>query len=234
MKMIFKVVLILGTIFSATGSWAAPKALVYNGKGACKEDCAKAALDSARASGFDPVYVGDQDVDPSIFNQAAVWIHPGGYAGVAMNSMASALKENLKKFIKNGGGYVGFCAGAFVATSRVGTSKVRGLGIIPGQTKLYGKGIRMIKTNWQGSERHLYWEGGPFFRNMPDTVEHMAAYPNGLSGSVRTTFGKGRIWVTGLHPESPQWWKDESGYPDIDGDDTDLVSRMLHWVTEAH
>ena len=219
---------------SALSAFAGPKALVYNGAGACKDDCAKAAFDSAVQAGFDAVYVGDQETDPTIFNGASVWLQPGGYAGVAMNNMAPELKKNLKNFIYNGGGYVGFCAGAFVATSRVGTTRVQGLGIISGSTKLYGKGIRMFKTLWQGSERYLYWEGGPYFRNMPDTVEQTGAYPNGANAAVRTTYGKGRVWVTGLHPESPQWWKDESGYADVDGDDRDLVTRMLHWVTEAH
>lgn len=215
-------------------AYAGPKALVYNGVGACKEDCAKAAFDTARNAGFDPVYVGDQDEDPNLFQDAKVWIQPGGYAGTAMNAMSPVLKKNIKNFIWNGGGYVGYCAGAFIATSTVGTTRIRGLGILPGNTKLYGKGIRIYKSNWQGSERYIYWEGGPYFRNIPSTVENLASYPSGASAAVRTTFGKGRVWVTGLHPESPQWWKDESGYQDIDGDDGDLVAKMLHWVTEAH
>jgi glutamine amidotransferase-like uncharacterized protein len=222
------------SMLTAVNAFAGMKALVYNGAGACKDDCAKAAFDSATQAGFDAFYVGDRDVDPKIFEGVSVWIQPGGYAGVAMNNMDPKLKKNIKDFVYNGGGYVGFCAGAFTATSRVGTTRVAGLGIIPGNTKLYGKGIRMFKTVWQGSERHLYWEGGPYFRNMPSTVEQTASYPNGANAAVRTTYGKGRVWVTGLHPESPQWWKDESGYPDVDGDDRDLVANMLHWVTEAH
>ena len=51
---------------------------------------------------------------------------------------------------------------------------------------------------------------------------------------MRTSYGKGRVWVTGLHPEAPQWWKDTSGYSDPDGDDSDIVVKMLQWVTEAH
>ena len=234
MKNSFAVLWLSLILFFPASSFAGMIALVYNGAGACKEDCAKASFDSAVQAGFDAKYVGDLDKDPKIFEGASVWIQPGGYAGVAMNNMSSELKANLKNFIFNGGGYVGFCAGAFVATSRVGTTSVRGLGIIPGNTKLYGKGIRIFKSLWQGSERYLYWEGGPYFRNMASNIEQTASYPNGANAAVRTTYGKGRIWVTGLHPESPQWWKDESGYQDVDGDDRDLVAKMLHWVTEAH
>lgn len=217
-------------LFFSVDALAGPKALVYNGAGACHEDCAKASYDNAKAAGFDPVYVGDQDTDPKIFDGAVVWMQPGGYASTAMQNMATALKNNIKNFVKNGGGYVGFCAGAFVATSYVGTTSNRGLGIIPGNTKLYGSGVKIFKTKWQGSDRYLYWEGGPYFRNMPATVESIGTYSNGATSAVRTTFGKGRVWVTGLHPEAPQWWKTESGYSDIDGDDSDLVATMLHWA----
>jgi glutamine amidotransferase-like uncharacterized protein len=234
MKNVINLFAMMMVMFLSSTALAGPKALVYNGVGACKDGCATASYDSAKEAGFDPVYVGDHDTDPKIFEGAVVWLQPGGYAGVAMQNMAPALKTNLKNFIKNGGGYVGFCAGAFVATSRVGTTNISGLGIIPGGTKLYGKGVRILKTNWQGSDRYIYWEGGPYFRNMPSTVEQTASYPTGANGAVRTTYGKGRIWVTGLHPESPKWWKDDSGYDDVDGDDRDLVANMLHWVTEAH
>lgn len=234
MKNAFKLFAVTFGLLMTSQALAGPKALVYNGVGACHEDCAKASYDSAKAAGFDPVYVGDQDTDPKIFDGATVWLQPGGYAGTAMQNMAPALKENIKNFVKNGGGYVGFCAGAFVTTAYVGTTRVKGLGIMPGNTKLYGKGVRILKTKWQGSDRYIYWEGGPYFRNMPASVEQTATYPNGANGAVRATYGKGRIWVTGLHPESPKWWKDDSGYEDIDGDDRDIVANMLHWVTEAH
>jgi glutamine amidotransferase-like uncharacterized protein len=234
MKNAFKLFAVTFGLLITSQAFAGPKALVYNGVGACHDDCAKASYDSAKAAGFDPVYVGDNDTDPRIFDGATVWLQPGGYASTAMQNMAPALKENIKNFVKNGGGYVGFCAGAFVTTNYVGTTNVKGLGIMPGSTKLYGKGVRILKTKWQGSQRYIYWEGGPYFRNMPSTVEQTASYPNGANGAVRSTFGKGRIWVTGLHPESPKWWKDESGYDDVDGDDRDIVANMLHWVTEAH
>jgi len=213
---------------------AAPKALVYNGAGACEENCAKAAYDIAAKAGFDPVYVGDDEADSKIFDSAAVWIQPGGHASLAMNVMSDTLKTNLKNFINNGGGYVGFCAGAFVATEKVGNTKVNGLGIIGGNTTLFGSGVDLKKFTWNGSERYLYWEGGPYFSNMPSTVEQIGAYPGGSSATVRTSYGKGRVYITGAHPEAPQQWKDYNRLNDPDGDDSDLVVQMLSWVTEAH
>lgn len=227
--------LIIACIFQFSSSaLAAPKALVYNGSGACAENCSKAVFDIAQKAGLDPVYVGDNDTDPAIFEGAALWIQPGGHASAAMNAMSGALKTNIKNFINGGGGYVGFCAGAFVATEIVGSTKVAGLGIIPGNTKLFGSGVDMKKFNWNGSERYLYWEGGPFFYNMPASIEQIASYPDGSSASVRTTYGKGRVFLSGPHPEAPQQWKDYNNLVDPDGDDSDLVVQMIHWVTEAH
>lgn len=225
--------LILMVQFSSN-ALAAPKALVYNGAGACEEGCASAAFDSAAAAGFDPVYIGDANTDPRIFDGAAVWIQPGGHATQAMLAMSPQLKANLKNFIYHGGGYVGFCAGAFTATAKVGTTRTNGLGILPGRTVLYGSGVDLKKFTWNGSKRYLYWEGGPYFTSMPASVERISTYPNGALGAVRAAYGRGRVFVAGMHPEAPQSWKDYAGVEDPDGDDLDLVAQMIHWVTEAH
>jgi len=221
----------LGMAFSAS---AAPKALIYKGAGSCTEDCSEAFWNIAKDAGFDPVYVGPGDPAPDTFTEAAVWIQPGGYAGQAMNAMSANLKNAIRDFVKNGGGYVGTCAGAFVATAKVGTTRTKGLGIFPGGTKLYGKGIDQKQITWNGSVRSIYWEGGPYLRNLPTTgdqaVETIATYSSGAVAAARTTYGKGRVFITGVHPEAPKWWKDSAHITDPDGDDFDLMAGMLHWA----
>lgn len=231
--------LILFLSFTSIAALAAPKALVYKGPGACDDGCWQASYDLAKYAGFDAVYVGPNALTSSstqadrdaIFKDAAVWIQPGGYAGVAMQNMTSQLKNALKEFIAAGGGYIGFCAGAFVATAKVGTTSIKGLGIFPGGTKLYGKGVDLKKIDWLGQSRFLYWEGGPYLRNLPGSVEVTATYPNGAPVSARTSYGKGRVYVSGVHPEAPQEWLDYTGETDTDGLDYDLGVAMLRWVT---
>ena len=223
---------VLACVFQFSSSaLAAPRALVYNGQGACAEGCAEAAFNMAVKAGFDASYVGDNETSSKIFDGAAVWIQPGGHASKAMSVMAPELKTNLKTFISNGGGYVGFCAGAFVATEYVGNTNMSGLGILPGKTRLFGSGADIKKYTWNGSERYLYWEGGPYFQNMPSEVEQIATYPNAAPAAVRTTFGKGRVYVAGMHPEAPQSWKDYAGLQDPDGDDSDLAVQMIQWAS---
>jgi glutamine amidotransferase PdxT len=214
-----------------TAAIAAPQALIYKGPGACTEDCAEAFVDIAKQAGFDPVFVGPGKPAANLFDGAGIWIQPGGYAGTAMNSMSSELKTKIKAFVQNGGGYVGFCAGAFVATQKVGTTSVNGLNIFPGGTKLYGKGIDLKTVTWNGSKRVLYWEGGPYLRNLPSTVEVIGKYSNGAVAAARTSYGKGRVFITGLHPEAPAWWAASESLADPDGLDHDLVVDMIHWAS---
>lgn len=212
--------------------WAAPKALIYKGPGACEDGCSEAFIKIAQDAGFDPSFVGPEEPKANLFEGVAVWIQPGGYAGVAMQNMHPKLKQMIRDFVHQGGGYIGYCAGAFTATSRVGTTRISGLGIFPGGTKLYGTGIDMKTITWKGSKRQIYWEGGPFLRRLPESVDVTAYYDNGAVAAGRTTYGKGRVWVTGLHPEAPASWAAAEELIDADGEDHDLVVDMLHWVTQ--
>jgi glutamine amidotransferase-like uncharacterized protein len=223
--------IVLMVIAFQTQASAAQKALIYKGEGSCSDSCSEAFWQIAIDAGFDPVYVGPGVPAADTFENAAVWIQPGGYASTAMRTMSSQLKTAIRNFIQNGGGYVGYCAGAFTATAKVGTTSNSGLGIFPGRTKLYGSGVDLKTVTWNGSERKIYWEGGPFLRNLPSSVEVIGRYSNGAIATARTTFGSGRVFITGLHPEAPRAWKDDAGHDDTDGDDFDLVIEMLKWVT---
>ncbi|MBS1960486.1 MAG: hypothetical protein JST80_13495 [Bdellovibrionales bacterium] len=233
LKMVSIVVLFVGlaqgSVVSAYAS-GTPKALIYKGEGSCKEDCSEVFVDIVKQAGFDPVFVGPEAPKAGAFDDAVVWIQPGGYAGTAMGAMSPVLKTQIKEFIKNGGGYLGFCAGAFVATSKVGTTSTSGLGIFPGGTKLYGKGIDLKTITWNDRQRVIYWEGGPYLRNLPSTVEKIATYPNGAIGAARTTYGNGRVFIAGMHPEAPTWWATSEDLIDTDGLDWDLVIEQLHWA----
>lgn len=229
----------LAGVFFSTVAFSAPRALVYKGEGVCKEGCAEASYKLAEFAGLDPVYVGPNDLTAAsteedkvaLFKDAVIWLQPGGYASTAMNTMSGTLKNAIKKFISDGGGYVGFCAGAFVATEKVGATNVSGLNIFPGGTKLYGSGVDLKLITWNKNSRYMYWEGGPYFRKLPKTVEVTAYYSNGAPVSARTLYGKGKVYITGVHLEAPQDWIDYTGESDTDGLDFDLGLEMIKWVT---
>lgn len=194
------------------------------------------AVEAAKIAGFEVTMVYPSTFDPAIFQDAAVWIHPGGKATTGAKAMGRTMMGHIRTFIGNGGGYVGFCAGAFLTTSRIGASWTKGLGIIPGRTVLYkAKGYPTVeKMDWGGKLREIYWEGGPYFsygvnegRNM--TVLGRYNRTNQVS-AVQTSYGKGRVSVTGAHPEAPKWWRDSSNLTDNDGLDYDLTTEMIVWA----
>ena len=210
-----------------------PRALIYKGPGACEEACPESLAEIAKKDGLEPVFVSPEETDPKIFDGVVLWMQPGGQSSTAARAMAPALKQNLKRFISNGGGYVGFCAGGFLATSIIGDTKNEGLGILPGHSQLVDmkEDAAIMDVQWDGKPRKLYWEGGPYFYfDAGDPVEIRATYVDGTVAAVRASYGFGRVYVTGLHPEAPQFWRDYYKLNDTDGLDNDLVEEMIEWA----
>ena len=214
-------------------SRAMPIALVYQGPGACPEHCSDAAAEMANLAGFETRFVGPNESNRHIFDDAAVWIQPGGVSVTAAQNMDPQLKKNLKAFVGNGGGYVGFCAGAFLATAKIGTSGVDGLGILPGGTELFPSHdeVLILPVTWNQKSRFVYWEGGPFFKvDASHPFEIIATFADGTPAAVRATYKDGRVFVSGPHPEAPQYWRDYFKLTDPDGLDSDLASDMIVWA----
>ena len=117
MKLFFFISLLIST------SAFAHDALVWGGPGACTDGCIDAAVYVTKLAGFDPMIVTPENFDPSLFETAKVWVQPGGKSGAASNAMGANNRAVIKKFIENGGGYVGFCAGAFFTISAFPTAK---------------------------------------------------------------------------------------------------------------
>jgi hypothetical protein len=229
--------LTLGSMVLAR-SVLASDALVYKGPGSCDEGCSDAAALMAQKAGLNPVFVGPTEADSGVFKNAVVWIQPGGASRVVGQNMTEQLKGWIRDFVMSGGGYVGFCAGGFYATPKIGELQDPGLGLIPGASQLYREvpdGAEVLKIQWNGQARSLYWEGGPFFK-VPatavsdGTAEIIASYPDGTTASVRASYGLGRAYVTGLHPEAPQFWRNYFQLADPDGLDYDLAVDMIQWA----
>ena len=221
---------------------AKTRALVYKGPGACDEGCWQAAYDMAVRSGLSPTYVGPTDLNSAsslteqaaLFQDAAIWIQPGGVSSEVMGAMSATMTDALRSFVNAGGAYVGFCAGAFSSTQYDGDSSILGFNIFPGLTTVYNDNNQadILKGTWEGKERYFYWEGGPYISSIPaGNAEAIAYYPTGQIAAARSTYGNGKVFIAGFHPEAPQQWRDYYGLNDPDGTDYDLVDEMIQWST---
>ena len=223
-----------------------PIAMVYDGPGACEDGCTKAAAQVARMAGYQvrlvrPNDITDQSTPDEItdfLKNTKVWLQPGGISNEAYRSMSEKLKEGVRNFIGGGGGYVGFCAGAFMATKIIGGTGEVGLGIFPGGTDLFendpipGVTFSLPEVTWMGSKRKIYFEGGPFIYGVDRNprVEVIARYDDRTIAAARTHFGLGRVFITGLHPEAPRNWTEEDGVMDPDGPEQELAAQMVCWA----
>lgn len=234
-----------------------PVALIYSGPGSCVQEpgstgCTEAARAIAESMGYEVRLVGPKTFIESDFKAAKVWIQPGGRAKIQQLEMAQALKDRIVKFVASGGGYVGFCAGGFMATESfgweapTGAFEVKGLGLLKGKSTYYDSFdkeldekmlAKIIRTKWNNRVRDIYWELGPYFKS--ETFDHadvVAEYP-ALTGdkekkalALRSTFGKGKVFVSATHPEAPADWFSYYRLNDTDGLDFDLAQEMIAWA----
>lgn len=238
---------IVFTFILQTTAFSAPLALIYKGPGSCSLEqgdagvtgygCSEASADAAMKAGFRFKYVGPKDLDENssdeqihaLFKHAKVWIQPGGVSNVAYYAMTRKLRTELVNFVGNGGGYVGFCAGAFLAADW--------FYIFPGSASLYGYSswrydvtYTFLKTAIAGKEHHIYFEGGPYLHSLSQEAEVMGRFSSGAVASARAPYKKGRVYITGAHPEAPPIWSGEDNILDPDGSDLQIAADMISWA----
>ncbi len=221
--------------FSVFAGIPPAKALIYAGAGACKDGCIDAAAQVALRAGLKVVLVKPSQIKPELFDDAVVWIQPGGDAIEVANAISASKKQEIKDFIAKGGNYLGFCAGAFFADHKVDDENtISGLEILPGVTKDYTKDKRpmILPLLWYGKTRFLYFEEGAAI--YPDGsqlgVNVLANYMNGAPATVTFTHGLGRVALSGAHPEAPNDWKVIENLEDPDGPDFDLSDDLMHYL----
>ena len=102
---------------------------VYAGSGAVLAGDVKAVLERLDI----PYYDVDEDFIKGgrLVECCTVLIVPGGYTATYVSALGKDGFEKVREFIAGGGGYIGICAGAYIAARRVEVpGHPEGLGII--------------------------------------------------------------------------------------------------------
>jgi glutamine amidotransferase-like uncharacterized protein len=173
----------------------------------------------ATQAGFKVIEINGR-VEPEVLDSASVWVQPGGpnlSADAYMNR--TGLADQVRDFVRRGGGYVGFCGGAF--------SAVNNLGLIAGTAWNWPHATAKIPINWLGSIRYIHFENGPYILPASKTTQVVGTYPDGQIAVLRDFYGKGRVFISGVHPEANSDWP--PAY-DPDGPDVDLAVAMIRSV----
>jgi glutamine amidotransferase-like uncharacterized protein len=217
---------------------ANPVALVYRGPAGCP-GCSEAVAELLKNDikhNFDVIYVGPKEKisvrEGLNLPNVVLYAQPGGDGSV--EKAYKRLRPDavaVRSFVQNGGRYLGFCMGGYLVDDDPGY----GLGlntdqyiISPGAT-VKNEEDTIIQILWRGNRRWMYFQDGPYF--IPESgIEDqtiLAYYPNGEVAAVVQPYGKGKIGVSGPHPEADISWYEKAELINPDGYDADLFQDLI-------
>ncbi len=206
-------------------------ALIYRGPGTCP-GCPEAAAEIATKLHLPIRYIEPGNLTADNFANAAVYIQAGGDDSIDVkNALSDQEILALKNYVAKGGRYWGLCAGAYFAGQILDNrGEVEGLRLIPGDAEPYRRSPEALLETviWQGQEREMYLQDAPRFRFLKNAkITPIAYYKNGVIAAFMSDYYKGKVSVSGPHPEADYTWfdKDELPRPPILSDD--LAVQML-------
>lgn len=163
----------------------------------------------------------------SCFNQANLFILPGGRSLPFYEDMGVKGNANLCQFVTRGGHFLGVCAGAYYAATQTvfaqglplevikqgGVNFFKGKAVGPvftPSTFAYRseQGARIVKLTWvDGHQYSVYWNGGCTFEaddigwksfSVLGQYLELADQPPAI---IAGQYGNGRVLLSGVHPE---------------------------------
>ena len=151
---------------------------------------------------------GKNVLEDNFFDDVDIVAVPGGFGDA--DTFDTAFKHNAKrvrKFINNGGHYLGICMGAYWAGSNYlnildGVDAVQYM-TRPG-TDTRRPHAKNIPVTWQGNPMNMFWYDGCALVGDHRKFETVATYANGDSMAII----QGKIGLIGCHPESEKFWYD--------------------------
>ncbi|MEM9365207.1 MAG: BPL-N domain-containing protein [Planctomycetota bacterium] len=168
-----------------------------------------------------------QDICEGQLSEIDVLIHPGGTGGGQGRHLGEQGREEIRRFVRRGGGYLGICAGAYLASSHYEWSLHildaavldtqhwdRGTGVV--EIELTEKGKKLLDSN--GSRLKIFYGQGPLLApgERPDLDDYATiarfkteieknGAPEGVmidaTAIASGRYGNGKVFCFSPHPE---------------------------------
>ena len=223
---------------------------VYVGAGARNIGSYRWLEIASRTRGVDATPVDGAAVRAGALDAADVLVMPGGSSVEESKSLGAEGREKVRAFVRNGGGYIGTCAGCcLLMESSKGHPDM--LHMIPfkfgpggGKAEMsvaFNRRAEQLAGIPKGSAMLRYAEGPVPLPSLPvkdAEVEVVATYNSdinaegakerpsmaGQAAAIAGTYGKGRLFVLSVHPES-----DENDHYILKGAFRYVSGRELEW-----
>lgn len=202
------------------------RAALYDDAGSTGKGVPRVTELLGKDTAFKLTIVKGTDIAAGALKDQDVVIFTGGSGSKQAAGLGEAGKTEVRKFVENGGGYVGICAGAYLACSDFDWS----LGVLDakavsnkwkrgiGDVKIEVHATALAATGITAGEQSVRYANGPIIKpaereDIPD-YETLATFrtelaennsPKGVMVNspawARGTFGKGRVIISSPHPE---------------------------------
>lgn len=192
------------------------------------------------AAKFKTERIKAEDLRSGVLKRFDVVVVPGGSGSKQAEQMQEAGREAIRKFVEQGGGYVGICAGAYLAC----TGYEWGVGVLNAKTvsPKWRRGQGEVKIAGEAfgeklSDRGIRYSNGPIIKadvrkDMPE-FETLIAFRTELAENdtpvgvmvnapamVRSTYGLGRVFTSSPHPEQTEGLEP-------------LVEKAMRWAARS-
>ena len=221
---------------------------VFSGPGADHWGGLRHARIASRIAGAKVFRINAKMIREGMLDQTDVLVVPGGKATVMLRNMGADVRRRIVAFVRNGGGFIGTCAGCYVATGPIRGHRDR-LGLIPFTSGAYGGGVDMPVAFTPEAQKlcglkakiqPIAFHGGPVLdraRPVKDTDVRVIAYyrPNfgpksrfarmaNRPAIVAGRCGKGHVFASAVHPE-----KDPKDHYVLRAAYNYVLQRPLRW-----
>ncbi len=217
----------LKTIIAAPQKTKPVKVAIYSGKGA-PLDGVNSVTDRVKSIPEATVTkVSAEEMGTIDLKAFDVVVFSGGSGGAQGEAIGETGRKNVREYVKNGGGYLGICAGAYLACTNFKWS----LGILNASTVsskwMRGRGFMDAEVTEEGRKLlgevngpfKIRYHNGPIIKPAartdvpaytPITLFRSEVSDNGTPAGIMVnspaqalgTFGKGRVFISSPHPEN--------------------------------
>jgi glutamine amidotransferase-like uncharacterized protein len=221
---------VLAAVLATPEAHAAPKAIrvaIFSDAGVTKKGVTQVERCLPESQGFEVKTINAEQIRDGTLKDFAVLIHGGGSASKQGETLGKKGRDAVKKFVADGGGFIGICAGAYLASAQYKWSLgVLDAEVIDGAHWARGEGdvnLRLTSAGRKALEREkesctIHFENGPLLgpgkKDDIEDYEPLATFESemrkndaplgimkGTTAIARGKFGKGRVVCFSPHPE---------------------------------
>jgi glutamine amidotransferase-like uncharacterized protein len=208
---------------------AAAAILLFDGAGSSRDDVA------AVAAILDDEHLDYATVDSAQLNDMSaaqlaahrLLIVPGGNFITMGEHLEQGTLVNIHDAVHGGLGYLGICAGAFLAAAGRYNSLNLTSGARFGFYSAEARGVRKAAVAITGAATpplDQYWEDGPQLSGWGAIV---GKYPDGTPAIVEGSAGRGWVILSGVHPEAPASWRSGMRFATPVSVDRDFAAQLI-------